>query len=112
MRIIAFALAALMMTAGVADAAFRSSGFRSSSFRSSSYTRSYSAPRPIYRAPATTYRNTTVHNTYVQQNSSGGGMFNSFIGSFGGIAAYNWLFGEDDKPAEQPATPAVAPEVK
>lgn len=102
-KFLAVTVAALMMTVGVADAKSRFSSFRSSSNRSS-YTKTYT-PRPVYRST------TVQNNTYIQQNS-GGGMLNSFVGSFGGIAAYNWLFGEDEKPVETPAAVPVVPPVE
>ncbi|WP_208179870.1 hypothetical protein J4T85_005500 [Sinorhizobium medicae] len=74
-------------------------------FRSkTSFSRTYTAPKPTYRpAPS---RPTTVYNrTTVVQQSSGGGMFSSIVGTVVGMSVYNWLFGED----EQQQVPAVAP---
>ncbi|KQR67884.1 hypothetical protein [Rhizobium sp. Leaf341] len=97
-KFLAVSLAALMMTAGIAEAR---SSFSSRSFSSRSYTsRSYSAPRPAYRS-------TTVNNnTYIRQ-SSGGGMMSNIFGTMIGMGAYNWLFGDDEKPVETPAVPAA-----
>ncbi|MDX0260491.1 hypothetical protein GOC60_04610 [Sinorhizobium meliloti] len=94
-------LVATLAVAPLAEAKFRGGGFRSSS----SFSRTYTAPKPSYR-PAPSYRsNTTVNNTTIVQQRSGGGMFSSIVGTVVGMSVYNWLFGED----EQQQTPAVAP---
>lgn len=91
--------------APIAEAKFRGGGFRSSS----SFSRTYTAPKPTYR-PAPSYRsNTTVNNTTIVQQRSGGGMFSSIVGTVVGMSVYNWLFGEDEQQQVPAAAPTPAP---
>lgn len=105
-------LIALLMAASLAlPVVAEAKGFSGGGFRSASSFRSYSAPRPMYRAPV---RNVTVNKTVIQRNtvvqhapaSSGGGFFSSAAGSFAGAGLATWLF--SPKPE---AAPAAAPVV-
>ncbi|GGD97988.1 hypothetical protein [Rhizobium anhuiense] len=118
-------LSASLVFASMAEAAsfggFRGgSSFRSSSFSSSrSYSRpstSYSRPSTSYSRPSTSYSRPAYsysrpsYNSYSSttvNQSSGGGFFSSMLGSIAGYGIASWLFGEDEKPAEQ--APAAAP---
>ncbi|QWY83415.1 hypothetical protein [Rhizobium phage RHph_X3_9] len=97
MKKIALAAMILMFAgASVAEAGYRSS-FRTSTYKSSSWS------KPSYRSSPTVKiirQPTTIINQTVVQRS-GGGMFDSMIGTIGGMAIYNWLFGDDNKEAEQ-----------
>jgi hypothetical protein len=66
-------------------------------------------PAPTYRAPAYSRPSTVYNSTTVVQQSAGGGFFSSMFGSIAGFGIAQWLFGDDEKPAQvtPPAVPAV-----
>jgi hypothetical protein len=121
--LVALALVAILALApAIAEARSSFGGFRGgSSFRSSSSfssrsTTTYSRPSTSYSRPSTTYRPAPVYSspsyrsyssTTINQSSGGGGFFSSMVGSIAGYGIAQWLFGEDEKPAEQ--APAAAP---
>jgi hypothetical protein len=120
--LVAFALVAILALApAIAEARSSFGGFRGgSSFRSSSSfssrsTTTYSRPSTSYSRPSTTYRPAPVYSSpsyrsyssTTTNQSSGGGLFSSMLGSIAGYGIAQWLFGEDEKPAEQ--APAAAP---
>ncbi|WP_165447314.1 hypothetical protein [Rhizobium ruizarguesonis] len=122
--LVAFALVAILALApAIAEARSSFGGFRGgSSFRSSSSfssrsTTTYSRPSTSYSRPSTTYRPAPVYSSpsyrsyssTTTNQSSGGGFFSSMLGSIAGYGIAQWLFGEDEKPAEQAPAATSAP---
>lgn len=107
-KILALVAIAVSLSAAIEPAFAKGfSGGRSSisTFRSSSVTRSYSAPRPTYTAPArpVVVQKNVTHVTQVNQvaQSSGGGFLSTFAGAMAGSAVGQWLFSDKKEEPKQ-----------